>query len=153
MTTLHLGVADLAYSDPDAKGAATTGEVATILEKKYHVMRVFLEQNEAKIGDWLVDAMKGVIENMMAGKPLASVNVDLGTKLGKRSISGVSINGKIEERFRDYLALGEWQQTSGQSIAAADRGRTLRRKSKKGPKRVAFIDTGLYQAAFRAWVT
>ncbi len=116
-------------------------------------MRVFLEQNETKIGDWLVDAMKGELENMMAGKPLASVNVDLGTKLGKRSISGVSINGKIEERFRDYLALGEWQQTSGQRIAAAERGRTLRRKSKKGPKRVAFIDTGLFQAAFRAWVT
>lgn len=155
MTTLHLGVVDLAYSDADAKGASTTGEVAEILESEYHVMRVFLEQNEEKIGDWLAQGMIGELESISQGRPTTLYSRQLGTRLGGRSISGLSINGKIEERFRDFLALGEWGQISKQGVAAAEAGVSHRKKhpyAKKNKARPAFIDTGLYQASFRAWV-
>ena len=138
MTTLHLGVVDVAYSNAD--GAKTTGEVAQYLEDEYHVMRVFLETNEGKIGDWLAQSMAGEIENMMAGKPA-----------GKLAIN----TEKIDERFRDFLASREWKQASMQTIAAAEAGLTHRKKkitAKGRSARAEFIDTGLYQASFRSWI-
>lgn len=154
MTTLHLGVVDVAYSDPDAKGAATTGDVAEILEGKYHVMRVFFELYEAKIEQDLINGYKGELENMLMGNVKSFHEVK--TKLGKRTLSGLSVNGRIEERFRDYLMLGEWRQTSGQSVTAAEAGVNHRKKRpyvKKNKARPAFIDTGLYSASMRVWVT
>ena len=140
---LHFGVVDVAYSDPDAKGEATTGEVAEVLERKYHVMRVFVEDNQDRIGAWLAEALAAEVDNLVAGKPSANLHFDL----------TAAVNGKIEERFRDYLALGEWERISGQTTQAAAQGITSRKKSGKGTPRPAFIDTGLYQAAFRAWLS
>jgi hypothetical protein len=46
---LVLGVENVAYADPDEKGVTTTQAVARILEKRYHVMRVFYELHESEI--------------------------------------------------------------------------------------------------------
>lgn len=154
MTTLHLGVVDVAYTE-DGK-TATTGEVAEYLENDYHIMRTFLEIYEDQIGDFLADAMIGEVESIAQGKPPISFgSIDVTTQLGNRDISGASVNGKIEEAFRDFLDNREWKQTSGQQIDAASQGVNHRKKkpySSKSPARAEFVDTGLYQASFRAWL-
>jgi hypothetical protein len=85
--------------------------------------------------------------------------------------------GKIDMAFRNFLDSKEWENTSGQVIEAARagvshrfksvagkslsaksiavgkvkaKGMVLKRRS-RGP-RPAFIDSGLYQASFSAWV-
>lgn len=151
---LMLGVVDAAYTDAD--GGKTTGEVAGYLENEYHVMRTFLELYEDQIGEFLADAMAGEIESLAQGKPVAIFGKDIDTKLGNRVISGMSVNGKIEEKFRDYLDAREWQNLSGQKVGAADAGVNHRKKkpyAQQNKARPAFVDTGLYQAAFRAWTT
>lgn len=139
MQKLHLGVNDVAYSDPDAKGATTTGQVAEILEAKYHVMRVFTELEGDKIADLVAGQMAGAIESLSQGAPVE--NIWRGIRLDK-----------IEADFRHYLDADTWQKVSGQTIAAAAAGvshRFKKPRQKRGP-RPAFIDTGLYQASFRA---
>jgi hypothetical protein len=152
MTKLMLGVVDVAYSDGD--GATTTGDVAGYLEDEYHVMRTFLEMYEDKIGEFLADAMVGEIESLAQGKPVTIFGKDVDTHLGDRVISGQSVNGKIEEAFRNYLDAREWKQVSGQTIEAAEQGVSLRKKQttpKKPKARAEFFSTGLYSASFRAW--
>ena len=53
MATMHLGVLDVAYSDPDNKSLSTTGEVADFLEKQFDVMGTFYEVYGDKITDLL----------------------------------------------------------------------------------------------------
>jgi hypothetical protein len=142
MATLHLGVNNVAYSDADSTGATTTFEVAEILEQKYHVMRVFYELNEQKIADDMAEDMAKSLDAILAGEPV-----------GQDPLNDAM--GKIEAGFRGYLDADEWQQVSGQVIAAAAAGvshRFKKPKQARGP-RPAFIDTGLYQANFRAWVS
>lgn len=152
MTKLLLGVVDVAYSDGD--GTKTTGDVAGYLEDEYHVMRTFLEIYEDQIGEFLADAMVGEIEALAQGKPVTIFGKDVDTQLGDRVISGVSVNGKIEEAFRNFLDSREWRQTSGQTVDAAEQGVKHSKKqpyAKRGA-RAEFFDTGLYSASFRAWI-
>ncbi len=142
MTVLHLGVVDVAYSGGDGK-TTTTGDVAEILEDKYHVMRSFLETNEDFIGQMLADGVAGAIETMAMGRAPRQLTFN---------------TDKINERFRNFLSGGEMQRLmpATQPIKAAEAGVNHRKKhpNKKDNKpRKAFIDTGLYQASFRSWVT
>jgi len=145
MGTLHLGVENAAYSDPDAKGITTTEGVAKVLEAKYHVMRVFIEAHGQEIADDIGKALADDLSALMHGEKISAIPLD-----GAMHI--------IEKRFNDYLDADEWQQTTGQVIAAAQNGVSHRFKKaggvsgkQRGP-RPAFIDTGLYQASFRAWI-
>lgn len=160
MTTLHLGVVDLSYTSADGQGT-TTGDVAEYLEADYHVMEVFYELNKDFIADALTNAAAGAIESLMQGNNVTGLNghvtTELKNALGKRKIQGISVDGKIEERFRDFLAMGEMQKVlpATQPIKAAVAGVSHRKKTpnaKDNPSRVAFVDTGLYSAAFRAWL-
>ena len=152
MIKVYLGVVDVAYAD--SEGSTTTGDVAGYLENEYHVMRTFLELYEDQIGELLADAMAGEIEGLAQGKSAVIYSKDVETKLGDRTISGVSVNGKVEELFRNYLDAREWKAVSGQTIAAAEEGFSLRKKNprpKKPAARVEFFSTGLYSASFRCW--
>lgn len=140
---MRLGVFDVAYSDPEVKGAKTTGDVAEILEEKYHIMRTFLEVRENKIGKDVADAFRKAIEAIGQGKPHAE-KLDLDYS-------------KIEAEFRDFLDAGEMEKIMpvSQPVMAARKGTNHRKKhpyAKKNKARPAFIDTGLYQASFRTWV-
>ena len=141
MITLHLGVMEIGYSD--ASGATTTGDVATILEDKYHVMRTFVELREEKIGDALAESMSNAIANLANGLP-PSKNPAQGAEQ------------KIETMFRDFLDADEMSGIfpKTQQIAAAQKGISHRKKHpyRKSNPRPAFIDTGLYQSSFRAWI-
>jgi len=139
---LHLGVVDVGYSDKD--GVTTTGDVAEYLENDYHVMRTFLELNEGFIAETLVNQVAGAIESIAQGNHISLLDLK-------------PAMGKVEERFRDFLDSGEMQRTlpTTQPIKAADAGVNHRKKhpyAAKNKPRQAFIDTGLYQASFRAWI-
>lgn len=135
---LNLGVVNVSYSDPDAKGAVTTGEVAEFLENKYHVMRVFYELHEKEIGEQIGVAVVERMESVLQGNPMQSPDVKI---------------DDLKKMFRRYLDAGEWERATGQTIAAAHQGVSHRKKSKRREeKRVAFIDTGLYQSSFEAWL-
>lgn len=140
---LHLGVVDVAYSGED--GAKTTGEVAEILEDKYHIMRIFYELNEQFIADKIADALGGALESLAQGKPYSPAML-------KPALP------KVDERFRDFLDRDEISKLmpASQQIIAAQKGVSHRKKqpyAKKNKPRPAFVDTGLYQASERSWMS
>lgn len=162
MLTLHLGVLDLAYGDAGASGANTTGEVAEILESKYHVMRIFSDKNMALIEKAVADALDGELESARTGGR-------------KPSISNL-FTQKIDQRFREFLSNREIEKVLPFTIAAAEAGVSHRFKDvnnravsvesivsgqaqnykkvlkMKRESRPEFIDTGLYQASFISWI-
>lgn len=141
MTTLHLGVVDVGYTDD--QGATTTGDVAQYLEDRYHIMRSFVELNEHFIARQLVDQVAGAIESIAQGNRLPQLN-------WKPSMA------KVEERFRDFIAAGELQAMlpASQQVSEDTLKTSSRTKTQKIQKpRQAFVDTGLFVASFRCWVT
>lgn len=139
---LHLGVVDVGYSGEG--GAKTTGDVAEILEDKYHIMRIFFEENEQFVADQIANSLAGSLESLAQGRPYNA-------SLLKPAIP------KVDERFRNFLDSGEMSRIlpATQQIAAAQKGVSHRKKqpySSKNKPRQAFVDTGLYQASFRSWV-
>ena len=140
MGKLRLGVENVAYSDPDVKGATTTAKVAEILEAEYHVMGVFAELYGKQISELITKNIGDDLDALMHGEPVSQA--PLGNAMQK-----------IQQDFRSYLDADEWQKTTGQAIAAAQNGVSHRFKNVAGKERgprPAFIDTGLYQSSFRA---
>lgn len=171
MPKLVLGVIDLPYATPSYTpiytptkspkallGAAkrgkisapryagnqkTTGDVATILEDKYHIEEVFFELHRNQIVGALETSLSGALENLLAGAP-ATIS---GTAEGE---------SKIETMFKQYLSNREMDAlgVKGVPTKAAQKGVSHRflHPYAKRPPRPSFIDTGLMQANFRAWV-
>ncbi len=142
MPTLHFGVIDQLYKDEENGIVKTTGQVATELELKYHVMEVFFDKYEKEIEEILEAEMTSQFEQLLSGK---------------RPLELIINTFKIEELFKKYLSRDEWQKITGRIIQTALQGVSKRfkdrfnLKKKRGP-RPAFIDTGLYQASFKAWI-
>jgi hypothetical protein len=137
MPVIHLGVADVPYTE----GTQTTGDVAEILEDKYHVMQVFYEQHKEDVAADLEKSLSGQLENMMAGAP--PPNKPFG-----------SAESAIEDRFKRFLSEAEMDRLGypGVPTGAALRGVNSRLKVKKGPPRPSFIDSGTYEASMVCWV-
>lgn len=152
MTTLHLGVVDVPYSQAPSPrqrqpkaGTVTTGDVATWLENKYHVMEVFWEEKaDAVIVPMLEKSITGAIENLFLGAPPS--NDPFG-----------GATSKIEDAFKLFLTTKEIERLGipGVPTEAAKRGFSHRFKNpgKRRAARPSFIDTGLYVASFKAWFT
>jgi hypothetical protein len=151
---LHLGVGDVPYNQapsPRQKkpraGTVTTGDVAGWLENRYHVMEIFYLENQAFVAAALEDGLQGALESLLQG---ASPRHD---PFG----SGTS---KIEDRFKQFLSLGEIDKLGIPGVptqAAKDRAsgkvRSPRFKNKRATgAAVSFIASGLYQTSFKAWV-
>ena len=139
MPVIHLGVSDIQY----ATGDKTTGDVAEILEEKYHIMQVLYEQHKEDIAADLEKSLSGALENMMAGAP--PPNKPFGTA-----------EAAIEDRFRRFLSEGEIEQLGypGVPTQAALEGVSHRLShpyAKRGPRK-SFIDTGLYESSFACWI-
>lgn len=143
--TLELGVLDIAYThDENGKSkGTTTGDVAEILERNYHVMGTFYELKKEKIAGFVADAMANALTDLANGRAVTSPMHDA--------------NQRIEALFRDFLDADEMNTlakrlTGGNISEAAARGVSHRRKQpyKQRPQRPAFVDTGLYRASFRA---
>ena len=140
--SLVLGVVDVAYTDKGNK--TTTGDVAQILEDRYHPMQIFEMESRPEIAAALSRAVQSQISRIVNGKPPAK---DMWT----------GATAKIDELFRDFL---DRDVISGilpmtQQITAAQIGKNSRKKSvynKNNETRPALIDTGLYQKSFKSWV-
>lgn len=168
---LNLGVLDVAYSDANGSGETSTGDVAEILEKNYHVMQKFFESRQDKIAQWLADDMANSIEMLANGSgPISTASrkssaqhVLAGVKRTAGGVQSGSLtygaDQKIEAEFRAFIFSGEMQTAmsaagGGRLSAAADAGVNHRKKkayAKSNKARPAFVDTGLYVSAFRAW--
>jgi hypothetical protein len=178
MPILHLGVIDLAYLPPQPTGPAgkapkrvpkkprakiharwrakyanlTTGDVAEILEAKYHIFEVFYREHEQDVANDVTDSMQGAVESYLMGAPL---NLN---PFG-------SATSSIENRMKQFLANREMDALGipGVPTEAARFGVSHRYKSGfnrvkiggkfySGVARSSFIDTGLFQASMTAWV-
>lgn len=147
---LHLGVIDIPYREFKAgkakkgSGGKTTGDVAEILESKYHIMESFYELHKREISRDMMASLQGAMESMMGGGPVASDPF-------------IASMGKIETRFKRFLSDREMERIGypGVPTAAALAGVNHRLKhpfAKANPRRPSFIDTGQYSAAMKAWV-
>jgi hypothetical protein len=120
----------------------TTGMIADILEHKYGVMQGFVDLHMPDIAHSLENSMAGALESMMMGAP-ATLD-PFGSAMGE-----------IEASFKEqYLQKEEITGTGADGVptqAAVD-GVNHRMKGKRGERRPSFIDTGLYQASFKAWI-
>lgn len=139
---LHLGVIDLPYP-ADAEGL-TTGDVAEILEDKYHPMEVFFELHGQEIADALANGMEGALESLLMGAPPQAI-----ARAAEGALSGVQAQFKTFLSSREMEGLG----IPGVPTKAALDGVNHRLKKRKGAPRPSFIDTGLYQSSFRAWMS
>jgi hypothetical protein len=170
MTVLHLGVYDQPYSvnvalrrqitktyksgethsyTMPAPGAETTVDVATWLEAKYHVMEVFYHLYEKPIGEAFIQGLEGAVESMMMGGP-PTINP-----------YGTATN-YIQDWFRRYLTEGQPTQAESQGTPGVPTKRALSgissrfkkgvRSDVQGKRRPSFVDTGLYENSFVAWV-
>jgi hypothetical protein len=163
MPTLHLGVLDVGYVQTESapkrapkrprKGPhkahakkyqnISTGDVAEILESKYHPMEIFFEQHKEDIAADLEGSLAGALESLLMGAP--------------PSLDAFgSATSQIEDRFKKFLSEKEMEGLGypGVPTKAALMGVSHRflHPYKKRPPRPSFIDTGLYQASFKSWV-
>ena len=142
MTTLNLGVVDVPYTFENSH--TTTGDVAEILEGKYHIIEIFYELYKDQIGEALVNGLSGSLENLMLGAPVGDLE------------AFASGNSEIEALFKNFLSSGEIERLGlpGVPTKAALSGRSSRFKKKINSKgrRVSFYDTGLYEGSFKSWV-
>jgi hypothetical protein len=150
---LHLGVVDVPYVQALSRrqkkaraGTVTTGDVATWLENRYGVMETFFASRGEQIADDLAGALGGTLESFMMGAP---PSID---PFG-------SATSSIEDQFKQFLATGEMEMlgVAGVPTQAALERRAGRRRSGRMKRRragtgVSFIDTGLYQSSFKAWI-
>lgn len=141
MTTLHLGVIDVPYQR--GRNAKTTGDVAEILEKKYHVMAAFWKRHGRDYIDDLVMGSVQAMENAITGRS---------QRLDTRSVLSEMGHG-----FRQFISTREVESAGikGVPTQAALRGVSHRRRhpyAKRNARRPSFRDTGLYMASFRAWM-
>lgn len=133
---IHLGVIDIPYDDE-----ATTGSVAEELEENYGVMAGFVELHIGEVADAVTNSLAGSLESLMMGAPL-------------RANPFEGAMSKIEQGFRTYLDREEIASLGrdGVPTKAAIQGKSTRFKRMFGPRRPSFIDSGLYQSSFKAWV-
>lgn len=152
---MHLGVIDVPYgAAPKAKKkgksklkstpSMTTGDVAEILEAKYHPMEVFFTVEEKKITRALENSLEGALETILMGGPPS-----LDPLGGAMST--------IEDMFKRFItekkmdSLGYPGVPTKASLAGVNH-RLLHPFAKNNPRRPSFVDTGAYVGAFKAWV-
>jgi hypothetical protein len=150
---LHLGVVDIPYAQAPKRhqrkagtgGTQTTGDVAGWLENRYHVMEIFAEEKGDKIAAALEDSLAGALESAFMG----AANMNNYDPTGKAMTD-------IEDAFKVFLSSQEIEKLGypGVPTQAAQDGvnRRLKHPYQKRAARPSFIDTGLYQSSFKAWI-
>jgi hypothetical protein len=154
MPILHLGVADVPYVNPPQsvkrgrkpKKAKTpnqtTGDVAEILEDKYHIMRVFYEEHKSDIALSLESALAGSLENLLLGASPSNAPFAEGTN-------------KIKSLFQRFIDDKEMDRLGipGVPTEASLLGIDHRlQKGNRRPGRPSFQDTAIYESSFESWV-
>jgi hypothetical protein len=124
----------------------TTGQVSKELEERYKIVEEFWKFEEDSFVEILEEAFAEDLEDVMQMKKLT------------KQTRGISVKetDQIEQRFRQNLSARRYDGIiSGVPTLAAQRGVSHMRAqpySRKNPPRASFVDTGMYQRSFRAWV-
>jgi hypothetical protein len=167
MTVLHLGVLDIPYIEnqpttPQPKKAPkrpgrsrvhkqhakkyqniSTGDVAEILETKYHIFEVFFREHEADIAKDIENSLGGAIESLLMGGP-------------PRLDAFGSATSSIEARMKRFLSDQEMEKLGypGVPTQAALRGVSHRfaHPYKRRAPRPSFIDTSTFMSSMKSWV-
>jgi hypothetical protein len=125
-------------------GTTSTGDVAEILERRYGLFSMFSVFRGADIVKALEDHMQDRLDNLMLGQ--------LGNKFGTE----VVMLPDVDTAFQEFLDRRELDgRAPGVPTAAAERGVNHRLKhpyAKSNPPRPSFVDTGILQNSFRAWI-
>jgi hypothetical protein len=129
-----------AFSAP-ASGGQTTGDVAEILEAKYHVMEVFVEEHLDDITGALGQSLSDALEDAMGGAPGGNATT--------------AAEADIQAMFNKFIDSSEMEGLGipGVPTQAALKGinhRLLHPYAKSNPRRPSFKDTGQYEQTFRA---
>jgi hypothetical protein len=172
-----LGVLDLIYSDANGGDPSqTTGEVAEKLEKRYHIMEIFYDSRKHSIADYLAEDMAASLNNLIKrGKAIKGSGTVTTLRLkqwyekkgeqrvltSEQSSLTYGADQKIERDFRKFIFSNELQKLSlaltgapiSQAAASGVNHRFKRPYARKNKARPAFVDTGLYVASMRSWVT
>jgi len=121
----------------------TTHQVSEELETRYGILEYFFRANE--------DFIVGIIEEAM----YEDIETIMGQKVPPTGGISVEETDKIEARFRRALSNKEFDnRLRGVPTKTAQAGvsHLYKHPYVKRPPRPSFIDTGLYQKTFRAWV-
>ncbi|MFA9204831.1 MAG: hypothetical protein ACEQSH_00085 [Bacteroidia bacterium] len=120
----------------------TTGQVAEWLEARYHIMEVFYEDSRSAVHELIEESVRDKLEAVLMGAP-------------PEGDPFLEAGSEIEKRFKQFLATDQMAKMGipGIPTKAALMGINPRLKSGRGMPRPSFIRTGLYQSAFKAWVT
>jgi hypothetical protein len=112
----------------------TTGDVAEILEAKYHPMEIYFELHGQEVADKMTESLVGAMENVLAGAPLS---VD---PFG-------DAEAFIDSGFKDFITTGEMERLGYPGVptkASIERKSARFKKGKSKKERPSFVDTGLY---------
>jgi hypothetical protein len=115
-------------------GNITTGDVAEILEAKYHPMEIYFEIHGQEVADKMTEGLVGTMENVLAGAPLS---VD---PFG-------DAEAFIDSGFKDFITTGEMEGLGYPGVptkASIERKSARFKKGKSRKERPSFVDTGLY---------
>ncbi|MGH8321587.1 MAG: hypothetical protein ACRESI_06505 [Gammaproteobacteria bacterium] len=123
----------------------TTGDVGGYLEAKYGIMQTFWDRHGQQTANDLASAVGDEIEAIMAGAP------------AQRSDLFATAMSKTGERFKAFLSSREVERSGipGVPTKAALRGVSHRKMHpyRKRGRRPSFIDSGLFEASFMAWMS
>jgi hypothetical protein len=122
----------------------TTTDVAADLEARYKIVETFWETEEDNFVEVIEEAFADDIENVM----------QMGQVPKTGGISDKETD-KIEKKFMQNLQSRKYDGVlPGVPTTAAQRGvsHLHRHPYAKRAPRPSFIDTGMYQRSFRAWV-
>jgi hypothetical protein len=120
----------------------TTGDVAEILEAKYHVMQYFWDTHGQEGCDALVEDMMDAFADRASGRNIDAPDFTAATS-------------KMHQMFNEFIDRRGMDGMPGVPTMAARIGinhRFLHPYAKANPERPSFKDTGLYMGAFTAWV-
>lgn len=158
MSTLVLGVIDLPYGHVDSyrrlrtkrpqkhrSRIITTGDVATILESRYHIFQHFWDEVKDEATARIIQSYADSLDSLLQGNLKASFN------------PAQSSMDWLKQRFDDFISMQEMDKLGITSpfpvpTQAALDGVSHRFKHPyaRRPPRPSFYDTGLYRASFHA---
>lgn len=112
----------------------TTGDVADILEAKYHPYTVFWDNHGQECADKMTEGLVGAMENLLTGAPL---NVS----------PFAEAENFIDSKFKDFITTGEMETLGIEGIptqAAIDRKSERFKSGKAKNNRPSLVNTGLW---------
>lgn len=117
----------------------TTKEVAEILERKYHIVRFFLENHAEEIAEPILGVVNARMAYAMQGSAIP--------KLGKVGIKAA--NAAFVDMIKKRELDGKVPGVPTEASKGYTRKRLGKHKGFRVRRRPSFYDTGLYAHAFR----